>query len=187
MCFSVLVWYACSTFFVFVYFRRRSSKSAWNYWGIYWATMRAVQPTLPAALRFITEWLTQAPQYLPLNSYRPSSLSRRCVCICVTNWHCCLYLFILTCKKKKNSIKWKLRLLNLTQASDNIPESTATAIFHLCLDASFGGLLPSMQEAAVAYLEQVNSDSHDLYRRVTRAALWMESTCSFLKEAQTEV
>lgn len=55
------------------------------------------------------------------------------------------------------------------------------------MDASFGGLLPSMQEAAVAYLEQANSDSYDLYRRVTRAALWMESTCNFLKEAQAEV
>lgn len=44
-----------------------------------------------------------------------------------------------------------------------------------------------MQEAAVAYLEQVNSDSHDIYRRVTRAALWMESTCSFLKETQAKV
>lgn len=44
-----------------------------------------------------------------------------------------------------------------------------------------------MQEAAVAYLEQVASDSHGLYRRVTRAALWMESTCSFLKEIQAEV
>lgn len=81
----------------------------------------------------------------------------------------------------------KAFLLNPTQACDYIPESTATAIFHLCLDASFGGLLPSMQETAVAYLEQVNSDSHDIYRRVTRTALWMESTCSFLKEAQAKV
>lgn len=44
-----------------------------------------------------------------------------------------------------------------------------------------------MQEAAVAYLEQVNSDSHDLYKRLARAALWMESSCSFLKETQAEV
>lgn len=44
-----------------------------------------------------------------------------------------------------------------------------------------------MQEAAVAYLEQVNSDGHDVYRRVTRAALWLESTCNFLKEAQAKV
>lgn len=73
------------------------------------------------------------------------------------------------------------------QACNNIPENTATAIFHLCLDKAFGGLLPSMQEAAVAYLEQVDSDSHDLYRRVTRAALWIESTCSFLKEIQAKV
>ncbi|XP_044032478.1 rotatin [Siniperca chuatsi] len=72
------------------------------------------------------------------------------------------------------------------KASDNLPENAATAIFHLCLDTSLGSLLPSMQETAVAYLEQVNSDSHDLYRRVARAALWMESTCNFLKEAQAE-
>lgn len=81
----------------------------------------------------------------------------------------------------------KLNLFNLSQAIDNIPENTATAIFHLCLETSFGALLPSMQEAAVAYLEQMNSDSHDIYKRVTRAILWMESTCSFLKETQTEV
>lgn len=61
------------------------------------------------------------------------------------------------------------------------------AIFHLCLDTPLGSAFPSIQEAAVAYLEQVNSDGHDLYRRVTRAALWMESTCIFLKEAQAEV
>lgn len=77
--------------------------------------------------------------------------------------------------------------LNLTQASDNLPESTASAIFHLCLDTSFGSLLPSMKDTAVAYLEQVNSDNHDLYRRFTRASLWMESTCVFLKEVQAEV
>ncbi|XP_022063068.2 rotatin isoform X3 [Acanthochromis polyacanthus] len=84
------------------------------------------------------------------------------------------------------TIKLLQTILPLEKASDNLPENTATTIFHLCLDTSFGGLLPSMQETAVAYLEQVNSDGHDLYRRVTRAALWMESTCNFLKEAQAE-
>lgn len=162
---------------VCVYFRRRSCKAAWNNWGISWATMRAVQQTFPAALMFITEWLTQALPYSLLNSYRPSSLLRRCVCTFLT--------VFCDCFKYKNSWKWSLPYL--TQASDNLPESTATAIFHLCLDTSFGGLLPSMQETAVAYLEQVNSDSHDLYRRVTRALLWTESTCNFLKEAHAEV
>uniref|UniRef100_A0AAQ5ZNA0 Rotatin N-terminal domain-containing protein n=1 Tax=Amphiprion ocellaris TaxID=80972 RepID=A0AAQ5ZNA0_AMPOC len=82
------------------------------------------------------------------------------------------------------TIKLLQTILPLEKASDNLPENTATAIFHLCLDTSFGGLLPSMQETAVAYLEQVNSDGHDLYRRVTRAALWMESTCIYLKEGE---
>ncbi|XP_035511921.1 rotatin [Morone saxatilis] len=84
------------------------------------------------------------------------------------------------------TIKLLQTILPPEKASDNLPESTATAIFHLCLDTSLGNVLPSMQETAVAYLEQVNSDSHDLYRRVTRAAFWMESTCNFLKEAQAE-
>ncbi|CAF98010.1 unnamed protein product, partial [Tetraodon nigroviridis] len=83
-------------------------------------------------------------------------------------------------------IKFLQTVLPLEKACDNIPENTAAAIFHLCLDRAFGALLPSMQEAAVAYLEQVDSDSHGVYRRVTRAALWMESTCSFLKEIQAE-
>ncbi|KAM9337415.1 rotatin [Symphorus nematophorus] len=84
------------------------------------------------------------------------------------------------------TVKLLQTILPPEKASDNLPENTATALFHLCLDTSLGGLLPSMQETAVAYLEQVNSDSHDLYRRVTRAALWMESTCNFLKEAHAE-
>uniref|UniRef100_A0A3P9JKF2 Rotatin n=1 Tax=Oryzias latipes TaxID=8090 RepID=A0A3P9JKF2_ORYLA len=80
------------------------------------------------------------------------------------------------------------RLFSLLRrcASSNLQDNMATAIFHLSLDTSFGSLLPSMQEAAVAYLEQVNVDNHDVYRRITRAALWMESTCSFIKETQAE-
>ncbi|XP_028288914.1 rotatin isoform X2 [Parambassis ranga] len=84
------------------------------------------------------------------------------------------------------TIKLLQTILPPEKASNNLPENTATAVFHLCLDTSLGSLLPSMQETAVAYLEQVNSDSHDLYRRVTRVALWMESTCNFVKEAQAE-
>uniref|UniRef100_A0A665VKZ6 Rotatin n=1 Tax=Echeneis naucrates TaxID=173247 RepID=A0A665VKZ6_ECHNA len=84
------------------------------------------------------------------------------------------------------TIKLLQTILPPEKASDNLPESIATAIFHLCLDTSLGTLLPSVKEAAVAYLEQVNPDSHDLYRQVNRAALWMESTCNFIKEAQAE-
>ncbi|KAM3593832.1 uncharacterized protein V6R79_022713 [Siganus canaliculatus] len=84
------------------------------------------------------------------------------------------------------TIKLLQTILPPEKASVNLPENTATAVFHLCLDTSLRSLFPSIQEAAVAYLEQVNSDCHDLYRRVTRAALWMESTCTFLKEAHAE-
>ncbi|XP_020781198.2 rotatin [Boleophthalmus pectinirostris] len=84
------------------------------------------------------------------------------------------------------TIKLLQTILPPEKASENLPENTATAIFHLCLDPSLGSVLPGIQETAVAYLEQVNSDHFDLYRLVTRAALWMESTCNFLKEVQAE-
>uniref|UniRef100_A0A3P8VNZ8 Rotatin n=1 Tax=Cynoglossus semilaevis TaxID=244447 RepID=A0A3P8VNZ8_CYNSE len=77
-------------------------------------------------------------------------------------------------------------ILPSEKAGEILPDSTATAILQVCLDASLGSLFPSVQETAVAYLEQVNSDHYDLYRRVNRAALWMESACNFVKEAQAE-
>lgn len=60
-------------------------------------------------------------------------------------------------------------------------------LLSLCLDRPFSLAYPSLAEAAVAYLEQVNPEGHDLYRRTSRAALWMESTCMFLKETQQQV
>ncbi|XP_061778049.1 rotatin isoform X2 [Nerophis ophidion] len=84
------------------------------------------------------------------------------------------------------TIKLLQTILPPKKAGSNLPKNAATAIFHLCLDKSFAIALPSVQETAVAYLEQVNSDSHELYGRMTRAALSMESTCSFLKEARAE-
>ncbi|XP_029955033.1 rotatin isoform X2 [Salarias fasciatus] len=84
------------------------------------------------------------------------------------------------------TIKLLQTILPPEKACGNLPESTATALFHICLDTSLGTLIPSMQETAVAYLEQVNSDSHDIYRRVTRASLWMESACNFFKETRAE-
>uniref|UniRef100_A0A3Q2CYB9 Rotatin n=1 Tax=Cyprinodon variegatus TaxID=28743 RepID=A0A3Q2CYB9_CYPVA len=82
------------------------------------------------------------------------------------------------------TIKLLQTILPPEKASENLPENTATALFHLSVDSSLGSLFPSMQETAVAYLEQVNSDGHSLYRRMNRAALWMESTCNFIKEGE---
>ncbi|KAM9826967.1 rotatin [Neosynchiropus ocellatus] len=84
------------------------------------------------------------------------------------------------------TIKLLQTILPPEKANDSLPENTATAIFHLCLDKSLGSLLPSIQETAVAYLEQVSIDGHDLYERVNCAALWMGSTCIFIKELQAE-
>lgn len=178
VCAAVFVNCVCllSTFSVCLCFRKRSCKPVWSYLGISWATISAVQKTFPTAVRFITEWLTQALLFSPLNFYRPSYPLKRCVL------------------QKEKLSQWfnsteveNYSPIHLPQASENLPENMGKAIFNLSLDTSLGSLLPSMQETAVAYLELVNSDSYDLYRKVARAALWMESTCNFLKEAQAEV
>ncbi|XP_042154909.1 rotatin isoform X1 [Oncorhynchus tshawytscha] len=77
-------------------------------------------------------------------------------------------------------------ILPLEKASGHLPESAVAVLLSLCLDRPFSLAYPSMAEAAVAYLEQVNPEGHDLYRRTSRAALWMESTCMFLKETQQQ-
>ncbi|XP_058232589.1 rotatin isoform X1 [Hemibagrus wyckioides] len=77
-------------------------------------------------------------------------------------------------------------LLPVEKASENIPQSTASAVFHLCLDFPFSLAFPTIHESALAYLEQSNSENHSLYCRVSQAANTMEATCSFLKEVQAE-
>uniref|UniRef100_A0A673W2R0 Rotatin n=1 Tax=Salmo trutta TaxID=8032 RepID=A0A673W2R0_SALTR len=77
-------------------------------------------------------------------------------------------------------------ILPLEKASGHLPESAVAVLLSLCLDRPFSLAYPNMAEAAVAYLEQVNPEGHDLYRRTSRAALWMESTCMFLKETQQQ-
>ncbi|XP_056440624.1 rotatin [Gadus chalcogrammus] len=72
------------------------------------------------------------------------------------------------------------------KAGEHLPERAAAAVLTLALDPALGGAFPGVQEAAVAYLEQVDPDGHALQRRVARAALWMESTCGFLKESQAQ-
>ncbi|XP_053343881.1 rotatin [Clarias gariepinus] len=77
-------------------------------------------------------------------------------------------------------------LLPVEKASENVPEGTTFAIFHLCLDFPFSLAFPSIHESAVAYLEQSNTENHALYRRVSQAANMMEATCSFLKDVRAE-
>ncbi|XP_030624643.1 rotatin [Chanos chanos] len=77
-------------------------------------------------------------------------------------------------------------LMPVEKASENLPESTAGAIFILCLDTPFSLAFPSIHESAVAYLEQASSDSYSIYKTAARAAHSMETTCAFIKEAQAE-
>ncbi|TSK98361.1 Rotatin [Bagarius yarrelli] len=77
-------------------------------------------------------------------------------------------------------------LLPVEKASENLPESTVSAVLQVCLDFPFSLAFPRIHESAVAYLEQCSSENHSLYCRVSQAANTMEATCSFLKEVQAE-
>lgn len=81
----VCLWRLCAFDYIYgcMHFRKRSCKPAWNCWGISWATIKTILKTFPAVLKYTTELPTQALLYSPLNSCRPSSLPRRCVCVLV--------------------------------------------------------------------------------------------------------
>ncbi|XP_006892807.1 PREDICTED: rotatin [Elephantulus edwardii] len=77
-------------------------------------------------------------------------------------------------------------LLPVEQAGRFLPEPVSAALFLLSLDMPFSVEYPSISEAVVAYLEQLNSDDYSVYRRTAEAAHSIESTCSFLADAAKE-
>ncbi|XP_069047677.1 rotatin [Lepisosteus oculatus] len=77
-------------------------------------------------------------------------------------------------------------LLPVEKVSENLPESTGAALFLLSMDMPFSMAFPGIHESATAYLEQASSENYCTYKKVIRAAQWMESTCIFLKEVKAE-
>ncbi|XP_049637623.1 rotatin [Suncus etruscus] len=77
-------------------------------------------------------------------------------------------------------------VLPVEKASQFLPESMSAALFLISLDMPFSLEYPNIHESAVAYLEQLNSDSHSIYKRTAEAVHSIECACNFLTDVTKE-
>ncbi|XP_037364313.1 rotatin isoform X2 [Talpa occidentalis] len=77
-------------------------------------------------------------------------------------------------------------LLPVEKASHTLPESMSAALFLLSLDMPISLDYPNIHEAAVAYLEQLNSENYSIYKRTAETVYSIECTCNFLADVRKE-
>nr|XP_027791155.1 rotatin [Marmota flaviventris] len=77
-------------------------------------------------------------------------------------------------------------LLPVEKASEFLPETMSTALFLLSLDMPVSLEYPTIHEAVVAYLEQLNSENYSIYKRAAEAIYSIECTCNFLSDVGKE-
>uniref|UniRef100_A0A8D2CPY6 Rotatin n=1 Tax=Sciurus vulgaris TaxID=55149 RepID=A0A8D2CPY6_SCIVU len=77
-------------------------------------------------------------------------------------------------------------LLPVEKASEFLPETMSAALFLLSLDMPVSLEYPSIHEAVVAYLEQLNSENYSIYKRAAEAVYSIECTCNFLSDVGKE-
>ncbi|KAM8782289.1 rotatin [Rhynchonycteris naso] len=77
-------------------------------------------------------------------------------------------------------------LLPVEKASQVLPESMSAALFLVSLDMPLSLEYPSVHEAVVAYLEQLNSENYSIYKRTAEAVYSIECTCNFLSDVGKE-
>ncbi|ELK31685.1 Rotatin, partial [Myotis davidii] len=77
-------------------------------------------------------------------------------------------------------------LLPVEKASHFLPESMSAALFLVSLDMPISLEYPNIHEAAVAYLEQLNSENYSIYKRAAEAVYSIECACNFLSDVGKE-
>ncbi|KAG8521177.1 Rotatin, partial [Galemys pyrenaicus] len=77
-------------------------------------------------------------------------------------------------------------LLPVEKASHVLPEPMSAALFLLSLDMPISLEYPNIHEAAVAYLEQLNSENYSIYKRTAETVHSIECTCNFLADVRKE-
>lgn len=77
-------------------------------------------------------------------------------------------------------------LLPVEKASQFLPEPMSAALFLLALDMPISLEYPNIHEAAVAYLEQLNSENYSIYKRTAETVYSIECTCNFLTDVKKE-
>lgn len=63
----------------------------------------------------------------------------------------------------------------------------SAALFLVSLDMPLSLEYPDIHDAAVAYLEQQNSENYSVYKRTAEAAYSIECACNFLSDVEKEV
>ncbi|XP_045152011.1 rotatin [Echinops telfairi] len=84
------------------------------------------------------------------------------------------------------SVRLLQTLLPVEKASQLLPEPMSAALFLLALDMPFSLEYPHTHEAAVAYLEQLDSENYRIYRRTAEAAYSVECACNFMADVEKE-
>ncbi|EHB11609.1 Rotatin, partial [Heterocephalus glaber] len=77
-------------------------------------------------------------------------------------------------------------LLPVEKVSEFLPEPMSAALFLLSLDVSISLEYPNIHETVVAYLEQLNSENYNIYKRTAEAVYSIECACNFLSDVGKE-
>ncbi|XP_036086020.1 rotatin isoform X3 [Rousettus aegyptiacus] len=77
-------------------------------------------------------------------------------------------------------------LLPVEKAGHFLPEPMSAALFLVSLDMPLSLEYPDIHDAAVAYLEQQNSENYSIYKRTAEAAYSIECACNFLSDVEKE-
>uniref|UniRef100_A0A6J0TVC1 Rotatin n=1 Tax=Pogona vitticeps TaxID=103695 RepID=A0A6J0TVC1_9SAUR len=77
-------------------------------------------------------------------------------------------------------------LLPVEKASNILPESLLIALFELSVDMPFSLEYPNIHESVIAYLEQMNSESYNIYKQAAEIAYSVECTCNFMMDVRKE-
>ncbi|XP_039610285.1 rotatin [Polypterus senegalus] len=77
-------------------------------------------------------------------------------------------------------------LLPVEKACDVLTENMGTALFFLSMDMSFSMTFPNIHESVVSYMEQINPENVNLYKKTSHLVYSIDCTCNFIKETKRE-
>ncbi|XP_028921546.1 rotatin isoform X1 [Ornithorhynchus anatinus] len=77
-------------------------------------------------------------------------------------------------------------LLPVEKASQVLPERLMNALFLLAMDIPFSLEYPNIHESVVAYLEQLDFENYNLYKRTAETVHSIECSCNFLTDIGKE-
>uniref|UniRef100_A0A4X2LVM3 Rotatin N-terminal domain-containing protein n=1 Tax=Vombatus ursinus TaxID=29139 RepID=A0A4X2LVM3_VOMUR len=77
-------------------------------------------------------------------------------------------------------------LLPVEKASQFLPESLMTALFHISLEMPLSLDYPNIHETVIAYLEQLNSENYTIYKGTAKIVYSLDCSCNFMTDMEKE-